>query len=63
MAFLQGTFDPEGAEFIQAALERMYQRLHEQDDPRTPAQQRADALVDICRLWPMARIAARIDRM
>ncbi len=48
---INGEFDTEGAEFVDAALNRMYRRLHQENDPRSPAQQRADAFVEICRLW------------
>jgi hypothetical protein len=50
MAFTTGTFDVLGAEIIETALNTAYDRGHAQNDPRTPGQQRADALVDICRL-------------
>src|SRR5262249_34747753 len=51
MGHAEATFDVEGAEFVEQALDRMYQRLHQEHDPRTPAQQRADAFVEICRLF------------
>jgi hypothetical protein len=47
IGILDGTFDTEGAEIIGTALKRCYERNHQADDPRTPAQQRADAIVDI----------------
>ncbi len=47
IGILDGTFDTEGAEIIDTALDRCYERHHRADDPRTPAQQRADAIVDI----------------
>ena len=47
IGILDGTFDTEGAEIIETALKRCYERNHRADDPRTPAQQRADAIVDI----------------
>ena len=47
IGILDGTFDTEGAEIIDTALDRCYERNHRADDPRTPAQQRADAIVDI----------------
>ena len=49
IGILDGTFDTEGAEIIDTALDRCYERNHHADDPRTPAQQRADAIVDIFR--------------
>lgn len=49
IGILDGTFDAEGAEIIDTALDRCYERNHRADDPRTPAQQRADAIVDIFR--------------
>ncbi len=51
MGVLDGTFDVEGAEFVETALERAYRLFHARNDPRSPAQQRADALVEICRAW------------
>jgi GxxExxY protein len=47
IGILDGTFDTEGAEIIDTALRRCYERNHQANDPRTPAQQRADAIVDI----------------
>ena len=47
IGILDGTFDTEGAEIINTALDRSYERNHHANDPRTPAQQRADAIVDI----------------
>jgi hypothetical protein len=49
IGILDGTFDPEGAEIIDTALDRCYERNHRAGDPRTPAQQRADAIIDIFR--------------
>jgi hypothetical protein len=49
IGILDGTFDAEGAEIIDTALKRCYERNHQANDPRTPAQQRADAIVDIFR--------------
>ena len=49
IGILDGRFDTEGAEIIETALRRCYERNHQADDPRTPAQQRADAIVDIFR--------------
>jgi len=47
IGILDGTFDTEGAEIIDTALDRCYERNHQANDPRTPTQQRADAIVDI----------------
>jgi Domain of unknown function (DUF222) len=47
IGILDGTFDTEGAEIIETGLNRCYERNHRADDPRSPAQQRADAIVDI----------------
>jgi hypothetical protein len=41
--------DREGGETVNAALDAQMETAHIADDPRTPAQRRADALVDICR--------------
>jgi hypothetical protein len=49
IGILDGTFDTEGAEVIETALRRCYERNHQVDDPRTPGRQRADAIVDIFR--------------
>jgi len=49
LGFLDATFDTEGAEIADTALERSYERNHRADDPRSPGQQRADAMVDIFR--------------
>src|SRR4051812_13901098 len=49
IGILDGTFDTEGAEIIETALRRCYERNHCAEDPRTPTQQRADAIVDVCR--------------
>ena len=49
IGILDGRFDAEGAEIIDTALRRCYERNHQADDPRTPARQRADAIVDIFR--------------
>jgi len=49
IGILDGRFDTEGAEIIATALDRAYERDHRANDPRTPGQQRADAIVDICR--------------
>jgi hypothetical protein len=45
------TLEPEGADSFNRALQRAYDDLHRADDPRTPAQQRADALVEIARTY------------
>jgi len=48
--FLDGFFDPEGAVTVDAALVAHTQAGdRDAEDTRTPAQRRADALVDICR--------------
>jgi hypothetical protein len=47
IGILDGRFDTEGAEIIKTALKRGYERNHRVDDPRSPAAQRADAIVDI----------------
>ncbi len=41
--------DGEGGMTVNAALDAQMETAHIDDDPRTPAQRRADALVDICR--------------
>ncbi|HEX4491148.1 MAG TPA: DUF222 domain-containing protein [Acidimicrobiia bacterium] len=46
---LDGTFDTEDAEIIEKALKRSYVRAHAAGDPRTPAQQRSDAMAEIFR--------------
>jgi hypothetical protein len=46
---IDGTFDVEGAETIERGLNRSYERAHAAGDPRSPAQQRADAMVEIFR--------------
>ncbi len=43
--------DPEGAEVVETALNTAYDQLHREGDERTPAQQRADALVAIARAF------------
>ena len=45
------SLEPEGADIFNRALQRAYEELHRADDPRTPAQQRADALVEIARTY------------
>jgi Domain of unknown function (DUF222) len=49
VGILDGRFDAEGAEIIETAIRRSYDRLHVKDDARSPGQQRADAEVDIHR--------------
>jgi hypothetical protein len=49
LGFLEGTFDAEGSEIIDRSLERAYERAHAAGDPRTPAQQRHDAIIEIFR--------------
>ena len=49
------TLDPLGAEHVETALRAAYGALHAAADPRTPAQQRADALVEICRTYSGTR--------
>jgi Domain of unknown function (DUF222) len=49
VGFLDGTFDVEAAEIVERALRRGYERAHAAGDPRSPAQQRHDALVEIFR--------------
>ena len=49
VGFLGGRFDVEGAEIVDTALRRSYERHHRADDPRSPGQQRADAIVEIFR--------------
>ena len=43
--------DPVGAETLEVALDTAYDQLHREHDDRTPAQQRADALVEIARTF------------
>jgi hypothetical protein len=47
--FLDATFDTEGAELADTALKHSYERNHRAGDPRSPSQQRVDALGDIFR--------------
>ena len=49
IGFLDGVFDVEGAEVVETAFGREYERAHGADDARSPGQQRGDALVEICR--------------
>jgi len=55
MGFGSLTLDPLGAEHVETALRAAYGALHAAADPRTPAQQRADALVEICRTYSGTR--------
>src|SRR5438876_737876 len=41
--------DREAGAYLRRAIDLEYHRLHQADDPRTPAQQRADALTSIMR--------------
>jgi len=45
------TLEPEGADIFKRALQRAYEQLRGADDPRTPTQLRADALVEIARTY------------
>jgi hypothetical protein len=45
------TLEPEGADIFKRALQRAYEELRGADDPRTPTQLRADALVEIARTY------------
>jgi hypothetical protein len=49
VGYLDATFDTEGAEIVETAIRRSYDRHHTQCDPRSAGQQRADAVVEICR--------------
>jgi hypothetical protein len=49
LGFLEGRFETEAAAIVDKALERAYDRAHAAGDPRTPAQQRSDAIVEIFR--------------
>lgn len=51
MGFGTLTLDPLDTEFVETALNQAYERLHRAADTRTPSQQRADALVEICRVF------------
>lgn len=55
MGFGTVTLDPLGAEYVETALRQAYDDLHAADDPRTSSQQRADALVEICRTYTECR--------
>jgi hypothetical protein len=47
--------DALSAEFVETALNRAYDALHVANDLRSPARQRADALVEICRSYLQAK--------
>jgi Domain of unknown function (DUF222) len=51
VGFLNGRLYVEGTEILDTALKRSYQQHHAENDPRTPAQQRADALVELGRFY------------
>ncbi|HEY3833539.1 MAG TPA: DUF222 domain-containing protein [Acidimicrobiia bacterium] len=51
VGYMDARFDAEGAEVVEHAIDKMYARLHQRDDPRSPAQQRHDAVVEIMREW------------
>ena len=51
VGYLDGMLDAESADLVDRALKRAYERGHRAGDPRTPTQQRADALVEICRAY------------
>jgi hypothetical protein len=51
MGFGRLTLDLLGAEYLETALRHAYESLHRAADPRTPSQQRADALVEIARSY------------
>lgn len=54
MVRVDGDLDPEAGETLLTALRAVLDaesRSRPQDDPRTPAQRRADALGEICRQW------------
>ena len=55
------TLEPEGADIFNRALQRAYEKLHRADDPRTPTQQRADALVEIARTYLAAGKPSRAN--
>lgn len=46
-----GWFDREGGEIVKVAVESISDAGRDPGDDRTPAQRRADALVEICRHW------------
>lgn len=49
VGLIDGKLTAEGFAIVQRAVANEYERAHVADDPRTPAEQRADALVAICR--------------
>lgn len=48
LGHLDATFAGDGAKTVKRAIQRAYDRGHVANDPRTPQEQRADAIVDIC---------------
>jgi hypothetical protein len=50
MGALDGLLDPEGREIVLTALDALMDHDRDRDDPRTRAQRRADALVDLCKV-------------
>ncbi|MFD0745092.1 DUF222 domain-containing protein [Phytohabitans flavus] len=54
---LTGWLDEAGAATVNAALDPLCAPRHDNDEPRTPAQRRADALVEVCHL------ATRTERL
>jgi hypothetical protein len=54
---LTGWLDEAGAATVNAALDPLCAPRHDHDEPRTPAQRRADALVEVCEL------AARTEQL
>ncbi|MCU1426922.1 MAG: hypothetical protein JWL83_922, partial [Actinomycetia bacterium] len=51
MMIQSGRADPEAAAYIRRAIDVEYEKQHKRDDPRTPAQQRMDALTGVCRSY------------
>ena len=49
MGMLDGALDPESTELVATALTAEMERVRAKGDPRTRAQRRADALVNLCR--------------
>jgi hypothetical protein len=45
------TYDAESGGYVDRAIKHMYERQHRANDERTPAQQRSDAMVSICRRY------------
>jgi Domain of unknown function (DUF222)/HNH endonuclease len=50
MVAIDGMLDPEGGEVVLSALERAMEAARSAGDQRTRAQQRADAMVELCRV-------------